>query len=148
MRLVHALDQRDALAGERRHLPRPRQTALARPDHAQELEDVGFVGAVLDDDVVAEPLGLLVGVGVTVDVGEQARVISRHTVALNHADAVGDPQRDNRLAQAVLHRLAAAKVSGQGQRRHELCEPYAPPIHDCRHRPSLDLPTSRRLARK
>ena len=69
----------------------------------------------------------------------------RALVALSYADAVGDPQRDNRLAQAVLHRLAAAKVSGQGQRRHELCELYAPPIRDCRHRPSLDLPTSMRL---
>jgi hypothetical protein len=51
----------------------------------------------LEPDVVAEPLRLLVGVGVTAHVDQEGRVVDRDAVVLVDADAVGQAQRDQAL---------------------------------------------------
>ena len=49
------------------------------------------------------------------------------------------PQRDHRLAQAMLHRLATSEVGGQGEGRDELREPDGPPVDRAGHRTRLIL---------
>ena len=110
-----------------------------RADHAQELEDAGLVRSVPCSDVVPEPLGLLMRIGVAIDVGKQAGVVGRSPVALADADPVTHPQRDHRLAQAVLHRLATTQIGGQRERRHELREPESPRGVTAGHCASLEL---------
>jgi hypothetical protein len=59
-------------------------------------------------------------VRVTVDVPQEARVVGRDELRLADADAVCQPQSDDRLPEAVLHRLPEAEIGGKGQRCHEL----------------------------
>ncbi len=77
----------------------------------------------LQGDVVAEPLRLLVGVGVAADVHQQRAVVDGRPSLVVEADPLGDPQRDQALPQDVLHRLAEAQVDPQRQRGHDLGEP-------------------------
>jgi hypothetical protein len=59
----------------------------------------GFV-VVLDrlyGDVVAEPLGLLVSIGVTADVDEQGGVVDDRALLFVEADSLGQPQRNQAL---------------------------------------------------
>ena len=76
--------------------------------------------AGLQGDVVAEPLGLLVGVGVAAHVDQQGRVVDDRALLLVEADAFGQAQGDHALAQHVLHRLAEAQVDPEGQGGHQL----------------------------
>jgi hypothetical protein len=140
--------KRSASAGSNcgRHLARPPKALLARADHAQELEDAWFIRAVLGLNVIAEPLGLLVCVGVAVDIGEQPGVVGRDAVGLANADSLADAQGDHRLAQAVLHRLATTEIGGEGKGRHELREPDTAPVATTGHRGSLDLIIPPRVA--
>ncbi len=82
-----------------------------RPGGGGREVDVAEVG--LERQVVAEPFRLLVGVDVTAHPGEQGRVVHHLTVGLVQAQALGQPQADQALAQHVLHRLAHAQVRGQ-----------------------------------
>jgi hypothetical protein len=72
-----------------------------RVAHRQDLEAVG-----LERDVVAEPAGLLCGVGMAVAVHEESEVIGGLAVVVVGAYEVGHPQRDHGLAQTVIHRLS------------------------------------------
>ena len=97
--------------------------------------------AVLDGlhrDVVAEPLRLLVRVGVTADVDEQGRVVDDRPLGLVEPDPLGEPQRDEALAQDVLHRLAEAEVDAERQRRDELRQPDVRTINLAGQRPRLE----------
>ena len=76
--------------------------------------------ARLQRDVVAEPLRLLVGVGVAADVDQQRRVVDDRPRLLVEPEPLGEPQRDQALAQHVLHRLPEAEVDPERQRRDEL----------------------------
>jgi len=69
----------------------------------------------LERGVVAEPLRLLVGVDVTSHPGQQGRVVHDLPVGLVKAKPLGQPHRDQALAQDVLHRLAHAQVSPERQ---------------------------------
>jgi hypothetical protein len=71
----------------------------------------------LERQVVAEPLRLLIGIHVAAHPGEQGCVIHDHTVGLIQAQALGEPQRNQALAQHMLHRLAHAQVGRQRQDR-------------------------------
>ena len=91
--------------------------ARGRHPHAAQLV------AVLDGlerDVVAEPLGLLMGVGVAADVAEQGRVVHRRSGRLVDAGLLGQPQSDQALSKDVLHRLVEPEVDPQRQGGDEL----------------------------
>jgi hypothetical protein len=77
----------------------------------------------LHGDVVAEPLGLLVGVGVAADVDEQGGVVDDRSRSLVELDPLGHAQRDQALAQNVLHGLPEAEVDTERKGRHELRQP-------------------------
>ena len=77
----------------------------------------------LQRDVVAEPLRLLVGVGVAADVHQQRAVVHRRSSLVIEPDPLGNPQGDQALPQDVLHRLAEAEIDAQRQRGHDLGEP-------------------------
>ena len=78
----------------------------------------------LERDVVAEPLRLLVGVGVAADVDEQRRVVDDEASLVVEADPLGQAQRDQALTQHVLHRLTEAEIDPQGQRRDQFGQTY------------------------
>ena len=60
------------------------------------------------------------GVRMAADVHQQRRVVHDHALTVVEADALGQTQRDQALAQDMLHRLPEAKVDAQGQGRHQL----------------------------
>ena len=80
----------------------------------------------LRGNVVAEPLRLLVGVGMAADVDQQRRVVNVCALLLVEVEPLGEAQRDQALPQDVLHRLAEAEVDPQRQSCHELGEPRFP----------------------
>ena len=92
-----------------------------RAAHAPELVVV-LPGLQLD--VVAEPLRLLVRVGVAADVDEQRRVVDVGALLVVEADPLRKPQRDQALPQDVLHRLPEAEVDAERERSHELGQPH------------------------
>ena len=71
-------------------------------------------------DVVAEPLRLLVRVGVAADVDEQRRVVDDRALLLVEPEALREAQRDQALPQHVLHRLAEAEVDTERERGQQL----------------------------
>ena len=101
----------------------------AGTDHAHCVDDVAnaerFVGvlACFEGDVVAEPLRLLVGVGVAADVDEQRGVVDRCPLGLVEAEQLTESKPDQALTQDVFHRLPEAEVDPQRQRRDEFGQP-------------------------
>ena len=97
--------------------------------------------AVLDGlhrDVVAEPLRLLVRVGVAAHVDQQGRVVDDRPFLLVEPAALREPQRDEALAQDVLHRLSEAEVDAERERRDEFRQPDVRTISLRGQRPRLD----------
>ena len=78
----------------------------------------------LEGDVVTEPFGLFVRVGVTTHVDQQGRVIDRRPFGLLDAENLGEAQGDEALTEDVLHRLPEPEVDPQGQRRDEFGQPH------------------------
>jgi hypothetical protein len=118
-----------------RRVPGPDQPdGGQRPAHAAQPVPVlaGFEG-----DVVAEPFGLLMRVGVTPDVDQQRGVVHRRPVWLTQSRLIGQPQRDQALAQDMLHRLAKPQVHAQRQRRDQLGQPDSRLASHPSHQPSL-----------
>jgi predicted nicotinamide N-methyase len=121
-----------AVPGEHKLEPEPkavqRRVPRAEEPHAGEAhrEAPGLVVVLdrLDADVVTEPLRLLVGIRVAAHVDEQRGVVDDGPLLLVQADSLGQPQRDQALAQHVLHRLSEAEVDAERQRGHELGQPY------------------------
>ena len=74
----------------------------------------------LEGDVVAEPLGLLVGVGVAAHVDEEGGVVDDRALLLVEPETLGEPQRDQALPQDVLHRLPEPEVDPERERGNEL----------------------------
>ncbi len=77
----------------------------------------------LQPDVVAEPLRLLVRVGVAADVDEQRGVVDDRPLLLVEPDALGEPERDQALAEDMLHRLPEAEIDPERERGDELRQP-------------------------
>src|SRR5215467_23688 len=71
-------------------------------------------------NVITEPLGLLMCIGVAAHVGQQRGVVDERALILVEAEAVSQTQRDPALAQHVLHRLAEAEIDTKRQRADEL----------------------------
>jgi len=116
MGLDHAVDV--AVAGERELQPEPEavqrrapgaQVPHARRGHAQAARLVVELDR-LERDVVAEPLGLLVGVGVAAHADQQRGVVHDRPFVLVEADALGQAQRDQALSEHVLHRLPEPEI--------------------------------------
>ena len=111
---LRAFDERSALAEVRQHEPGPgcRTGEVDPPD------------ACLQFEIVAEPFRLLVGIDVTPDPRQQCRVV--HDDAVRHVDThpIGQPNRDQALAQHVLHRQTHAKIRSERQRGQQLRQPH------------------------
>jgi len=82
---------------------------------------VGF-----DGEIVAKPFGLLVGVGVAPDPGQQPGVVDVRALGLAQPDPVGDAQRDHARPAHVLHRLPESQIGTQGEQRNQLGKPKMP----------------------
>jgi hypothetical protein len=97
----------------------PLHQPLAGADMAQDERPrshpghVNVTSLVLERLVVPEPLRLLVSVDVTTDPGDQADVVHDRARLVIEPQPVSEPQRDQRLAHHVLHRLAHAQVGSQ-----------------------------------
>ena len=86
----------------------------------------GEITAVLvpsHGDVVSEPGGLLMRVGVTAEPRQQRDVVDDGAVGLVQPDIVRDPQPENARPHDVLHGLPETKVGGQREGRNQLGEP-------------------------
>ena len=79
----------------------------------------------LQSEVVAEPLRLLVCVGVTPDGQEQRRVVHDDLFLVRELELLSEMQRDEALAKYVLHRLTEAEIDTERQRGDELRQPDA-----------------------
>ena len=128
--------------GELNTDPEPVQRRVAAPHHSEHGQHAAHgtklvvVLAGLHGDVVAKPLGLLVGVGVAAHVDQQGRVVDDRALLFANADTLGQSQGDHALAKDVLHRLAKSQVDPEGQGGQQLRKPYparivpAPSVHD------------------
>ena len=75
--------------------------------------EVDQAGVVLQRGLVAEPLGLLVGVDVAADPGQHRAEVDGVALLVAEPDPLGQAERDHRLAQYVLHRLPHAEVDAE-----------------------------------
>ena len=82
------------------------------------LRDVGLQGLV-----VAEPLGLLVGIDVASHPRQHGGVVDDPAFGLVEPLQVRQVQRDERLAQDVLHRMTHAEIGAERQRGQQLADP-------------------------
>jgi len=94
------------------------ETAEGRDSAASASQPV-VVLCRLQGDVVPEPLRLLVRVGVTANVDQERRVVHSRTFGLAEPHTLRDPQRDEALAQDVLHGLSEPKVDTERKRRNQ-----------------------------
>ena len=73
----------------------------------------------------------------TADVDQQRRVVHAAARLLVQAHPLREPQRDQALAQHVLHRLPEAQVDAERQRRDEFSQPDVRAIGTAAHEPTL-----------
>ena len=98
-------------------------THAAHPvDHLRDAERLELVLRRLEPDVVAEPLRLLVRVGVATDVHQQGCVVDPRPVVLAEADLLGESECDHALAEYVLHRLTETEIDAERESSDELGE--------------------------
>ena len=102
----------------------PAPSSRSMPTMSRDAERLVVVLGRLQRDVVAEPLRLLVRVGVAAHVDQQRGVVDGRALGLVEADELTEPQRDQALAQHVLHRLAEPEIDPQRQRREQLGQPH------------------------
>ena len=103
-------------------LPEPSSRSIAAMSAAA--ERLVVVLGRLQGDVVAEPARLLMRVGVAAHVDQQRRVVHGLPVGLVELDQISEAQRDQALAQHVLHRLGEPEVDAQRQRGEQLSQPH------------------------
>jgi hypothetical protein len=82
-------------------------------DGAARVAHLVLVLVRLQREVVAEPLRLLVRVGVTADGQEQCGVVHDDLVLVREMQLFGEMQRNEALAKDVLHRLTEAEIDAQ-----------------------------------
>ena len=105
---VARVNARPAARARTSGLPAPRWLSTTPAGRASVVcrKRVGF-----ERDVVAEPLGLLVGVGVAADPGEQARSSRRPPARTRQPEPLAHPQRDQ--ASAGSRAPSAARAPGR-----------------------------------
>ena len=124
-----------------------RWVASAQPPHTRRRRPQSWLVVVLgrlQRDVIAEPPRLLVRVGMTADVDEQSRVVDDRPRLLVKPDPLAKPQRDQALAQHVLHWLPETEVDPERKRRDELSQPNMRAISLASHTPRLPRPAEPR----
>jgi hypothetical protein len=99
--------------------------------------DMSDLGALTAHHATASRLIVGIAGAVTVRVRQQTQVVRRLAVVVVSPDQVGQAQCNHGLPQAVLHRLAKAKVSGVRQGRHEFGDPDPSRVGPYRHDSSL-----------
>jgi hypothetical protein len=130
MALDHPVEVAMARQRELEAHPEPVQRRVARPDEAQrcgggaQAAHLVVVLPGLQRDVVAEPLGLLVGIRVTSDVDQQGAVVDDRPGLLVEVEPVCQPERDRALPEHVFHGLSEAEVDAQRQCGDELGEAH------------------------
>jgi hypothetical protein len=114
--LDHAVDLFVAVEEELQADPKSMHGLVSRAeqahpvDHAGDTAHVDVVFRRLGGDVVTEPFRLFMRVRMTTDVDEQCGVVGRRPEFLVETEDLGQAQRDEALAQDVLHRLTEAEV--------------------------------------
>ena len=88
-------------------------------------------------DVVSEPFRLLVSVRMAAHVDEQGGVVDDGAGLVVHPEAFGQAQRNQALAQDVLHRLSEAEIDPERERCDELRQPDVWPITGRAHAPQV-----------
>ena len=131
--------ERDPKTMRRRRARAQSSHSGRRAPHAPELV---IVLSGLQRDVVAEPLRLLVRVGMTPDVDKQRGVVHIRSSLLVEPDPLGKPQSDQTLPQHVLHRLPKAEIDAERERGDELRQADVPTIGPVIHTPTLSGPPS------
>jgi hypothetical protein len=125
-----------SIAPDRQLEPDPEavQRCFGRPDQLQVRDrpaDAGHLVLVLERlerEVISEPLRLFVRIRVTPHPDEQRGVIHDRPVSVIETEPFRESERDQALAQDVLHRLAEPQIDPQRQRRHQLREANMSPI--------------------
>ena len=109
----------------------PLQQGSAGPDgvhHLRKARAIDEPGVVLEGDVVAEPLGLLVGVDVTPHPRQQPAVVDDTPLGLVQAQPFGESQGDQALPDDVLHGLSQPQVGAQRQRCDQFGQAHVVPF--------------------
>ena len=116
------------------------QWCRTRPEQTQHADDVAdaerfvFVLRGLQRDVITEPLGLFVRIGVAAHVDQQRRVVDGRPFDFVETRLLAQSKGDEALTQDVLHGLAEAQVDAEGQRRDELGQPDGCNLRGIPHR--------------
>ena len=105
--------------------------------------EVGPAKIGLERGVVAEPLRLLVRVNVAAHPGDERGVVHHFAVPVRQVQVLGQSQRDQRLAQHVLHRLAHAEVSRQRQDGQQFGQVNAVAVGGLGHDPNASSKAAR-----
>ena len=85
-------------------------------------EVIAIVRVPLQRQVVAEPLRLLIRIGVTANPREQTRVVQRPAFAIVEPEPLRKTQRDQARTDHVLHRLPQPEIRPKRQQRDQLRE--------------------------
>ena len=147
----HPVEVTAARENELQRHPKPMQRRVPRPDQAERsccaahAAELVVVLPRLQSDVVAEPLRLLVSVGVAADVHEQRRVVDVGSLLVIEADPLRQPQQRS----STVARRAPSADRSQGRRRAKA--PRQAPRDEWTHgrcRPSSAKPMPRRRGRR
>ena len=126
----HPVDVTTSLEHELECDSEPMQRRVPGPDESErgrraaQAPELVVVLPRLQLDVVAEPLRLLVRIGVAADVDEQRRVVDIGARLVAEADPLRKAQRDQALPQDVLHRLPETQIDTERERGNELGQPH------------------------
>jgi hypothetical protein len=88
--------------------------------HVRQSRPVDQIGRGPHRDVVAEPSGVFLGIGMASDPHDQRRVVDGAALFGGQAEPVGQSAGDDRRAQHVFGRLTQTQVDGHRQRRQHL----------------------------
>ena len=97
---------------------------------------VAVVRVALGPQVIAEPLGLLIGIGVAAHPRQQSRVVQDAALRLVQTQVIGHPQREQASPHHVLHRLTQTKVRTQRQQSDQLGKTQVTTLPRC-HMPTV-----------
>ena len=145
--VVAQVDQGVLPRRQRQRRPEPGlgQGRVTGPDTAHGVgERMGRLALVvaeavaLGSDVVPEPLGLLVGVGVATDPAQQTGVVGHVPLRDLELEKLRHPQGHQRVPQDMLHRLAQPEVGAKRDGRHQFGE--TDPVRGARHLPIVGVP--------
>ena len=145
MLVDHAVDFAVSREHELEPEPKAMQGWTAGAEHAHphrsraQSTHLAVVLGRLQRDVVAEPFRLLMRIRVARDVDEERGVVHGPAHLLVETEPFGDTQRDQALAEHVLHRLAKAEIDAERKRRDQLCQADLGTIRIAGHRRSLVL---------